>query len=490
MSYKTLISVSFLLTSPLVWTDTLGNGLDATAHFQQEPISNVSWNNRVAKHDPLRSQPKPYRVTVQLPDPFIQLFNDTGLDLLKQIHLEGCDAKLENTSEQSNVFSTEACDTQPTALRITGFMAIPPTQIDGQHITFSPDEIAIEVSISASLTYYLKTPRLDNIKVSDTLPLSYQDIGQDLLFRVNPSEETQPCITKRLSLTEVIQEKRSLKLEPTPVPVRWLNTIAYRENYAIYQYPDKTACRTGTDPNRLSYYTAATQPDKMIPCVYVKLFDEINDKPASRCSQPIQQQNQWVIDFEPYQCGEKRKLIVVSTGEQLDRTGGKRIPQTLVKVLQNQFQNRPPFTVVTVKPGRELSEALLQCEDLADLEESEAKAQIRRQVQTIRFGATDLRALADLDLVNLVYPKEKLHSVLYITDNSGIPADIERINDKHLSVPLITWKRAKIPLTVLTSGSCEPWLKRAEAETCDTLQRQQAVTQIQSTLKAFLTEEN
>ena len=76
------------------------------------------------------------------------------------------------------------------------------------------------MSISTSLTYYLKTPRLDNIKVSDTLPLSYQDIGQDFRFRVNPSEETQPCITQRLSLTEVIQEKRSLKLEPTPVLTR------------------------------------------------------------------------------------------------------------------------------------------------------------------------------------------------------------------------------------------------------------------------------
>jgi len=279
--------------------------------------------------------------------------------------------------------------------------------------------------------------------------------------------------------------------EPTTIAVQWGNTIPYDENYVIYQYPDKATCRTGKNPILLKRYTEANlQGVKIKPDAYFKLYDGPNDEPASRCAMPKNQENQWVIDFKPYKCGVKRQvkrqLIVIATGKKLDSYGGRLIPKTIAKVLKNHLETRKPFTLVTIQNGRALSEPLLQCEELADLETDEMEQLIRRRVQNIRFGATDLRAFADLDFVNLVYPSEKLHSVFYITDNNGIPTNLDRINDKHLSVPVITWKRAKIKLTVLAAGSCRPWMERADAHYCEEIDSQKVGTQIQEILGKFL----
>lgn len=221
---------------------------------------------------------------------------------------------------------------------------------------------------------------------------------------------------------------------------------------------------------------------------YLKLFDDLNGKPASRCIQPLKSDEQWQLPFKPYDCEGKRRLIVISTGEQLDKYG-KQIPQTLLTVFQHQYQSasRVPFTLVSIQPGHELSEALLRCEDLADLAASNAQRFIWQQLNNLRFGARDLHALQDLDLINAIYTKEHLHSVLYLTDNRGLPKDIEQINDKNLSVPLITWKSAGIQLNVLTPNSCHPWTEKAEA-TCETLAGEEAIEQIQRALENFLSE--
>ena len=263
------------------------------------------------------------------------------------------------------------------------------------------------------------------------------------------------------------------------------SNIDYNENYIIYQFPDKIACRKEINPTKLGLYTQTNL--KNIPFetnTYIKLFDELNDKPISRCTQAINQ-TPWRLDFEPYQCHGKRKLIIISTSEKFN-SYGKQIPQTISKVFQNQLDSKIPFTLVTILPGRKLSKPLLKCEDLADLEKTEAEKFIWQQLNNIRFGARDLHALQNLDLANIVYAKEKLQSVIYLTDNSKIPTDIKYINDKDLSVPIITWKKSGIPLTVLTIDSCLPWIKKAEATECQELTDKTAIKQIQQALKKFL----
>jgi hypothetical protein len=287
-----------------------------------------------------------------------------------------------------------------------------------------------------------------------TIPLSEQEIGKELHFQIQLSTNSPP--------SEITQETSQPAAEPELL-------IADNEDYAVYQFPDKTACREGTNPTKLGRYTQTElQTIAFDPNTYIKLFDELNDKPASRCTQPIKQQHQWQLDFKPYECDGKRQLIIISSSERLDRYA-RQIQKTLLKVFENQLDLRIPFTLVTIQPGRKLSEPLLQCEDLADLEKTKARRFIWQRLKDIRFGARDLRALQDLDIVNAVYTKERLQSVLYLTDNSNIPADIDHINDKDLSVPLITWKGAGIQFTILTTDACTPWEKKAEASKCQAL---------------------
>jgi len=415
------------------------------------------------------------QVKIKLPHQFIEMAQDAGINLLEHIRLEGCE-NARFYSSSTNNFVTQ-CEKQPIKLIINGFKPIYYFHRKNNIITFNPQNLIAPINISTKRTYYFKNASLAQIRAvvdNQILSLSYQNIGQDLLFRVKPFLDSPCCdLIKRISLVELMQGQHSLSLEPN---------IKYNENYAVYQFPNKTACRKGTNPISLSRYTQAKlQAIKFTPGTYVKLFDELNGKPASRCTL---QQNQ--LNFKPYECEGKRQLIVVSTGEQLNHYGGRQIPQTMFKVFQKNLNTRIPFTLVTIKSGRKLSEPLLRCEDLADLDESEAQAFIWRRLAKIRFGAYDLRALQDLDLVNFVYPKEKLQRVLYLTDNNNIPANISQINDKHLSVPLITWKRAGIQLKVLTTGSCSPWTERAEAEKCQELQNGEAIQQIQGALQAFI----
>ncbi|RKZ91262.1 MAG: hypothetical protein DRR19_07705 [Candidatus Parabeggiatoa sp. nov. 1] len=482
LSYKYLIGIFLfmLLTDGIAYTGTLITG--ATNRGDSTTTDTITTSTET---DASTS----YKVKIKLPHQFIEMVNGAGLELLDNMRLAGCEnVCLQKSPVEADTFLA-MCDKPPIALIINGFRAIHYFTLDSQThtITFSPENLITEINISTNRTYYFASLHQTRAIVDNqTLLLSYQEIGQDLHFRPQLfSSKPQRCnITKRISLAEVMQKR----FEQTPLQVQCSEiTINYNEDYAVYQFPNKTACHEGINFTRLSRYTQAElQAIDFTPGTYIKLFDELNGKPVSRCTQPIWQQNKWQLDFEPYECKGKRQLIIVSTSEQLDNYG-RQIPRTILNVFQNQLHLKNPFTLITIQPGRKLSKPLLRCEDMADLEESKVQRFIWQRLKDIRFGARDLRALQDLDLVNAVYTKEQLQSVLYLTDNSNIPADINHINDKDLSVPLITWKRAGIQLTVLTIGSCTPWTEKAEAE-CHALNSKKAVKQIQWALQDFLEE--
>jgi hypothetical protein len=280
-----------------------------------------------------------------------------------------------------------------------------------------------------------------------------------------PTTLTIPLFKQEIEQELHIQIKLISNSQPTTPP-----TIDYNKDYAIYSYTNKADCRENTNHQQLESIEFTHDN-------YIRLFDQLNDKPVSRCTQ--------TNEFKPYDCHGKRKLIIISTGDKLDKYG-RQIPKTMLKVFEKQVKTSTPFTIVKIEPGRQLSSALLRCEDMADLDNSkETRRFIWQRLNSIRFGASDLRALQDLDLINIVYNKQSLQSVYYLTDNSNIPKNINDINDKNLSVPLITWKRAGIPFTVLTTGKCTAWKQKAEAQ-CQTLQDEQAMAQIQTSLEEFL----
>jgi hypothetical protein len=132
------------------------------------------------------------------------------------------------------------------------------------------------------------------------------------------------------------------------------------------------------------------------------------------------------------------------------------------------------FTLLTIGSGRKVV-ILLTNADLPSLHnvgDNSISGKIKRGMQ---FGARDLRALADLSLVDqTIQDNPSIKSVLYITDNtrSSDPPNIER------GVPL-AWYEDGIRLTVLTTTGCDVW-EDVKAQ-CTPLNTESA-----SALKAFI----
>ncbi|WP_069470750.1 hypothetical protein [Candidatus Marithrix sp. Canyon 246] len=330
--------------------------------------------------------------------------------------------------------------------------------------SFASQPYKVKIKLPYKLIEKLNSENINLLKDCETV-----DIQKDtVIANCNklPTTLTIPLSKQEIEQELHIQIKLISNSQPTTPPIIDYNN----KDYAIYSYSNKTDCRENTNHQQLESIEFTHDN-------YIRLFDELNDKPISRCTQ--------TNEFKPYDCHGKRKLIIISTGDKLDKYG-RQIPTTMLKVFEKQLKTSTPFTVVKIEPGRKLSSALLRCEDMADLEKSkETRRFIWQRLHNIRFGASDLRALQDLDLINIVYNKQSLQSVYYITYNSNIPRNINDINDKNLSVPLITWKRAGIPFTVLTTGKCTAWTQKAEAQ-CQTLQDEQAMMQIQTSLEEFL----
>ena len=159
------------------------------------------------------------------------------------------------------------------------------------------------------------------------------------------------------------------------------------------------------------------------------------------------------------------KTIVVSTGKGLDQHG-KAIQKALYSVLKPYLGKTLPFALQIVDPGKatEPFSGTLNKNSLWQLIS-----------QNIRFGHSP-NALKTLEKV-----KDSSRSVLYFTDNGGIPANLNELDPRALSAPK-AWQEKGIALTVLTTGSCNVWTSKANAQ-CKSLGD---VDNIESELRHFL----
>jgi hypothetical protein len=223
-------------------------------------------------------------------------------------------------------------------------------------------------------------------------------------------------------------------------------------SYGVYQFPTVEACRQSNDGSSGIKSRIAVQHEQLLtvkPCepLHFKVIDELNGQPISRCTQP---DKNWIA-FKPYGCSGKRKLIVVALGEKLDPYN-----QEIRKALVNAFQqySEKPFTLDTITPGRQLNGEVFQCEDMPNSKTvGEIKRFIRRKLTSLRFGADDLDDWKNLELINLQYQDRlnELAGIFYVTDDAG-NSDIFN----YVGLPL-KWRKAGVPLTVITTGSCQDW---------------------------------
>jgi len=173
------------------------------------------------------------------------------------------------------------------------------------------------------------------------------------------------------------------------------------------------------------------------------------------------------------------KLIVVSLSNSRKLTSKAPVIQDgFIEVLSELKQNdsKTQFTLLTIGSGRK-AVILLTDADLPSLHDAGHNSISGKINRGMQFGARDLKALADLNLVDqMIQEKSAIKSVLYITDNtrSSDPPNIER------GVPL-AWYEDGIRLTVLTTKGCDVW-EQVKAQ-CSSWNNKSA---LKSALKTFL----
>jgi hypothetical protein len=326
----------------------------------------------------------------------------------------------------------------------------------------------------------------ENDPLPDGITVTLKQQGRPITKKYqNEVKISLPISNKKTTLLALSQDNEySAKFKPSPTRVSLLTDrlgSGAAGNYGVYRFRDRTSCRQSGDGNNGTKLVPQDNRLEIEPCqeaAYFKIFDDFNGKPVSRCAEPDRGQ----VVFEPYQCLGKRKLIVVALGNDLNQYY-QSIKTAITKVLQQQVSSRTPFTLVTIQPGRSVGEPLLRCEDLDVGSATEASRFISGQLGQMRFGATDLRSLQDLELVNYAYQAqlEQFSGVFYITDNRNMPTDDVNIG-KQVVVPTV-WRNKGIRLTVLTIGdtsACQIW-KKAQAD-CQLLQ----LGRIETALQQFL----
>jgi hypothetical protein len=156
------------------------------------------------------------------------------------------------------------------------------------------------------------------------------------------------------------------------------------------------------------------------------------------------------------------RLIIVSLSKLFAQRRNRQdhvIRESLIKVFSDLKRkgNRVPFTLLTIQAGRLLNESLLTYQDVQRLPvKSKHKTSIRSKVEYgLQFGATDLRPLDDLGLVDAIIYEKKVGQVLYLTDNARMG---DKPPNRQRGIPL-AWREDGVRLHVLTNkpNGCQAW---------------------------------
>lgn len=189
----------------------------------------------------------------------------------------------------------------------------------------------------------------------------------------------------------------------------------------------------------------------------------------------------------------QHKLVLLALSEKFSSPQQTVIRNTLFDTfthLQRQ-QTIPAFSFQVIQPGRRLH-TVLKAEELSKLPQQGQENSIQGRIERgLQFSAQDLKALDDLELVDLLLqgnaqPSEAIGKVLYLTDNSRLSNDFRDIPNRQRGIPL-AWREDGIALTIITTqpDGCAAWqYAGVSAPNCIYWQGQPEV--LQETLVNFL----
>lgn len=189
----------------------------------------------------------------------------------------------------------------------------------------------------------------------------------------------------------------------------------------------------------------------------------------------------------------QHKLVLLSLSENFSSEQQTAIRNTLLNLLTRlqKQQPLPAFSLQVIQPGRRIH-TILKAEELAKLPQQGQENSLQGKIERgLQFSAQDLRALDDLELVDLLLqdatnPNETIGQILYLTDNARLNTNPQDIPNKQRGIPL-AWREDGIILTIVTTqpNGCEAWqYVGVNAQRCTYWQGQPEI--LQKTLINFL----
>jgi len=187
-----------------------------------------------------------------------------------------------------------------------------------------------------------------------------------------------------------------------------------------------------------------------------KLRNDLSEELRKWCEKAQSQ-----LANQPQQPGggdnDNHKLIVVSLSANL-KEKENIIRDSFFEVFSDlkKRKSETPFNLLTLQTGRQLY-TLLTDQELQSLPIEGEDSLLSRIEMTMNFGARDLKALADLSLVdNILQEQPSIGRILYLTDNTRMNDNPRKIPSQQRGVPLV-WQKDGIALTVLTTKECKVW---------------------------------
>ena len=253
--------------------------------------------------------------------------------------------------------------------------------------------------------------------------------------------------------------------------------LPFNRNYEIRFYDSMNHCKVPTQsPISYQIYTQSSV-DKLKTSDYMgSLWAKVveGDVDKSHCSKGIFYNNKVVFKIKPKNFGDKRIVIVISNSQELSYyMGGKKIWDTLTKIMITSYQMKKPVTLVTLNEDQDLS-FVVQAEDLCNMHNThrrnntypELTKEIRSKITLDQCISEPMKSL----YVVHDYFKNILKKIIYITDKSYVCRLFELKDNPYYSMMPLHWDNNNVSFEVLTNGRCNVWKKiKAKCSYSETL---------------------
>ncbi len=251
------------------------------------------------------------------------------------------------------------------------------------------------------------------------------------------------------------------------------------QRFAELQFFSDSGCTEPAPIDPVAYELGYRSSVVTRPCLFAQVREQ-SGRVLSTCERVGFGAGSALVRVAPLTYGDRRKMVLLAQTRALQAVSLQLrdgFEMWLSRNASELGEQREPLTIATIdETGR--IDTVLRAEDLRRMNATDIKLTVNRLMNFQGAAQRPLRDLADLDFN---FPNS-LASILYVIDDS-LPERSE-IRGAEIGAPLL-WNANEIPLSIITTGSCEVWESALMSNRCWQLNRDTA-SDIASMLEVFL----